>query len=305
MAGSQTQRTAAERFIDPVVLARIGNLELLARIVVQGFMSGLHRAMYVGASTEFTEHRSYTPGDDVRHVDWKLFGRTDRLYLKTFEAQTNADVVLALDASGSMQYGKEGITKFDYAKFTAASLAWLGRSQRDRVGLAFFDDTVKDFLAPAVGRQSALAHALSSARAHGVGSLEGGLTSLAARLNRRAVVVVVSDFYEPALTVVDALSTLRARGHEVIALQVFDSAERHLGLAGTPVLRDMESGAQLPVVIDSVKDEYQAMLKAHTAALEAGCGARGMDYILADTSMPLDAVLFEYLSGRSRRAKVR
>lgn len=305
MSVATPQRVAGERFIDPVVLARIGNLELLARIVVQGFMSGLHRAMVVGASSDFAEYRTYSPGDDVRHVDWKLYGRTDRLYLKTFEAQTNADVMLVVDASGSMAYGDTPCSKFEYASFIAASLAWLGRSQRDRLGLALVDDSVRTWLAPSAARQPAMLHALHNEVPSGAGNIAQALEGVAARMKRRGVVVVISDFYDEVGQTMTALDALRAHGHEVIAIQVLADAERDLDLSGTPVLEDMETGELMPVVIAEVREQYRELLSTHRSALESACGGRGVDYVAADTGMPLDTVLYGYLSHRARRSKVR
>lgn len=305
MSATGGQRIGAERFIDPAVLARIGNLELLARVVVQGFLAGSHRAMMVGASTDFAGYRTYTPGDDVRHVDWKLYGRTDRLYLKTFEAQTNADVMLVVDVSGSMAYGTRPCSKFEYASFVAASFAWLGRSQRDRVGLALIDSGLRQYIPPSVGRSTALLHALHRAEPSGQGNLHSALQMMANQVKRRGVVVVISDFYDEVQATLSALDTLRVHGHEIVVVQVLDDVERELSLEGALVLEDMETGERLPVITAEVRDEYQAAITQHHAALAEACGRRNIDYISAQTSMPLDNLLFDYLSLRARRAKVR
>lgn len=305
LSASGADRVAGAKFIDPMVLARIGNLGLLAKVVVQGFMSGIHRAMYIGASTEFAEHRSYTPGDDVRHVDWKLFGRTDRLYLKQFEAEANADVVLALDVSGSMNFTSTGISKFDYGRFVTASLAWLARSQRDRVGLALLDNDVQQYRPPSGGQQAAFNHTLEGATAKGAGDVVLGINGLAARLTRRAIVVVVSDFYSSLDDIVNALDELRARGHEVIAVHVLDGNERTLDIGDVAVLEDMESGVRMPVVAERLREQYTEVLDAHIDGLRAQLGVRRMDYVLADTRVPLDAVLFGYLTARTRQSTAR
>ena len=305
VSASGADRVAGSKFIDPTVLARIGNLGLLAKVVVQGFMNGIHRAMYIGASTEFAEHRSYTPGDDVRHVDWKLFGRTDRLYLKQFEAEANADLMLALDISGSMNFSSDGVSKFDYGRFVMASLAWLARSQRDRVGLALLDSNVQQYRAPSGGEQAAFNHTLERATAEGAGDVVSGINGLATRLTRRAIVVVVSDFYAPLSDTVQVLDELRARGHEVIAVHVLDGNERTLDIGNAPVLEDMESGARMPVVAERIREQYTAVLNAHIDGLRSQLGARRMDYVLADTRVPLDAVLFGYLTARARQSTTR
>lgn len=298
------------RFVDPKVLAAIGNLDLVARITVDGFISGLHRTRHLGVSTEFAEHRGYTPGDDVRHVDWKVFARTDRFYVKTYEAETNADLVLALDVSGSMGFGgADALDKFDYARIAAASLARLAARQGDRVGLATFNDTLVDWIPPSGRHRERLMTALENARTGGGSDLAAALDRLGATLVRRGIVVVLSDFYAPVGDIVTALDTLRVRGHDVIAIHVLHPMEKELppasGEGGFDVLEDLESGERVPVDPARQGAEFRDLVAGHVAELDAGSGARGIQYGQFTTDQPLDFVLNRFLAVRQRLARVR
>lgn len=303
-AASTAGFTAPGRFIDPAVLARIDNLDLIARVVVDGFISGLHKTVHLGVSTDFAEHRSYTPGDDVRHVDWRVFARTDRLYVKTYEAETNADLLIALDVSASMGYRSGGISKLDYARFIAASLAHLAARQRDRVGLATFDTGVVEYLSPSGRRRDTLLQALHRARASGAGDIGAAMARLGERLGRRGILVVISDFYAQPQDTAVALDALRVRGQDVIALHVLDPLERDLDLPGPAVLEDLETGEKLPVTPRG-REQYRALVDDHVAALSRACGNRRIDYDCFVTDRPLDDMLWRYLSNRARLARVR
>ena len=301
---STAGRVGAPRFLDPVVLARIGNLDLIARGVVDGFVSGLHRALYLGVSTDFAEHRAYTPGDDVRRIDWRLFARSDRIHVKTFEAETNADLVVALDASRSMDFdGGSGLSKLDYARMLAASLAHLGTRQRDRVGVATFASDLTTVVPPAAGRRDAVLVVLENVTAVAGVDLAGALDRLGAALTRRGIVVVISDFYLDAADAARALAGLRARGHDVIAFQVLDPVERDLGIEGAQVLEDLETGARMPVVPEQVRGSYRALVEEHVAALGRECTALQVDFTSLGTDDPLDHALFQFLSQRARRGR--
>jgi uncharacterized protein (DUF58 family) len=298
-------RVAAPRLLDPLVLARIGNLDLIARGVVDGFVSGLHRARNLGMSTDFAEHRAYSPGDDVRRIDWRLFARSDRLHVKTFEAETNSDLVLALDASRSMDYAAGELSKLDYARMLLASLAHLGSRQRDRVGFASFASVLLEVVPPAAGRRDAVVAALERVRPTAGADLATALDRLGAALLRRGVVVVVSDFYLDAGQAAAALGGLRARGHDVIAFQVLDRAERELDLDGPRVLEDLETGARMPVVPERARAAYRTLLREHVTALGDACIAHGVEFVSLDTSAPLDHALFRFLSERARARRLR
>ena len=288
-------RLGAGRFVDPKVLARIGNLDLIARIVVDGFVSGLHRTLNLGSSTDFAEHRAYCPGDDVRRVDWRVYARTDRLYLKTFEAETNADLVFALDASGSMDYAGRGVNKLDYARFAVASLVHLGARQRDRIGFAAFDDALREIIPPSGRHRDRIMHALERLRPGAGSQTRRCLARLAEGMMRRGIVVVVSDFYLAPEEAVAALDEVRARGHDVLALHVLDPVERFLDLDQITVLEDMESGEHMAVNPPRQREAYRGLVEGHVAALGQAFGERGIDYACFDTSMPLD-----HLHGKQR-----
>ena len=297
---------ASQSFIDPAVLARIGALDLVARTVVSGFVSGLHRSPALGATTDFAEHRGYMPGDDTRRVDWRLYARTDRLHVKEFEADTNTGVTVLLDVSRSMRYAGGGrLTKLDYARYLAASLLWLADSQGDRVGLVTFDGAVRDFV-PVAGRR--LPHALQAlerAEAERPGELAGPLARVAEHFRRRGVLVVVSDLYAEPRAAVDAVLRLRNAGNELLLMHVLDPDERDLPFTANGTLEDLESGARQTLVPAAVRDDYRRRVAAHVAELERLARGANVDYALFDTATPLDHALSRYLAGRQRLGRMR
>ena len=309
---------AGSRFLDPAALARISNLPLVAKTVVQGFISGLHRSTFLGRSMDFAEHRPYLPGDDIRRLDWRLFARSDRFHIKEFEADTNANFIAAVDISGSMDFARRGIRKLDYARFLAGSLAAFSRAQRDRVGLATFDPDLRAFVPPSAKHLDTVLQHLARARPpapsprEAPGALSRTLAKLGAALGRRGLVAVVSDFYEPPEAVVRAFDSLSAAGHDIMAFHVLDPAEWDLGLEGAPGFeetgsrfRDLETGAILDLSPGRVRDAYRKAMEDHIRALRSGLGRRGVDYILTDTATPLDFALFRYLSEREGRRRRR
>jgi len=292
------------RFLDPTVLARIDNLELVARTVVDGFISGLHHSPYLGLSTDFAEHRQYMPGDDIRRIDWRVYGRTDRFYVKEFEADTNANVLVLLDVSRSMDFG-EPVRKLDYARMLGASLLYLSRRQRDRVGLLTFDAAILDYV-PASAKHLELAlHTLAGREAGGQGDLPGPLLKAVELVRRRSILVVVSDCYDDPDRTIRALSGLRDRGHDVIVFQVLDPAERSFPFDDASPFEDLETGERLPVVPATMREEYVTLMRAHCDALARRLGDHRIDYYLADTGTALDFALLEYLSRREWLARVR
>lgn len=295
------------QFLDPKVLARIDNLELLARTVVDGFLNGLHRAPYLGLSMDFAEHRAYVPGDDTRHLDWRLFARTDRHYVKQYEAETNANVMALIDVSASMSYGSdpEGVTKLDYARYLTACLLHFSRGQRDRVGLATFDDDIREYVPPSARNLDRALHVLARADAGRPGDLYPALLKAAERVGRRGIVVVVSDFYEPVDRAMDALRLLRGRGHDLVVFRIMDPAELALPFQDPTNFEDLETGEQMPVIPKKLKEGYDALVQGHVVDLEERCTAERMDHVLLDASQPLDMALFRYLTIREKKARVR
>jgi uncharacterized protein (DUF58 family) len=293
------------RFVDPLTLARIQNLELLARTVVDGFINGLHRAPYLGFSLDFAEHRAYEPGDDLRRIDWRLWARTDRFYVKQFEADTNANVVVALDASKSMRFGSRGLSKLDYGRFLAASLLYFSHKQRDRIGLVTFDQDVLEYVPPSAKHLDFALHALDKTEAGRPGALSAPLLQVTERLLRRGIVAVVSDLYDEPQAIVDAVKPLRYRGHDVIVFHVLDPAELDFPFDEAASFEDIETGDRMPIVPDALREQYRALVRQHIETLGRLFTDNRIDYALFSTSVPLDYALFRYLSTRERLSRVR
>ena len=294
-----------QRFIDPGVLSRIDNLELIARGVVDGFISGLHRSPMLGMSVDFAEHRAYMPGDDVRRIDWRLFARTDRLYVKEFEADTNANLHLLLDVSRSMDFGSGAVTKLEYAKFLAASLAYLSRRQRDRIGLITFDNEIVEVIPPSIKHYNLVLHALDRITAGGASNYSEPLAKIALNLGRRSLVVLISDLYDTPDRLLGAINQLRYRGNDLIVFHLLDPQELSLELGDVSSVEDLETGISLPLAAEQFRDRYRQLIRDHRAELERRFGAHQIDYIFADISQPLDNILFRYLSDRERQNRTR
>ena len=309
----------AETLLDPTVLARIGNLEILARTVVEGFVNGLHRSPHLGSSTDFAEHRSYMPGDDIRGIDWKLFARTDRYFVKQFEADTNANFMVLLDVSPSMRYrgateGKGSISKLDYGCYLAAALCYFSGTQRDRVGLATFHDEIVEYVPPSAKHLRLVLHALertmnvspdataavappSASRA---ATLEAPLAKLTESLRRRSIVLLISDLYEEPDAVLSALANIRGRGNDMIVFHLLDRMELEFPFADATNFVDIETGEKMPVIPEYLRTQYREVVTQHTATLDRRMREQRVDYALFDTSKPLDNALFTYLLARER-----
>ena len=294
-----------ETFLDPVLLARISDLPLLARTVVDGFMHGLHRSAKKGLSLDFAEHGRYQPGDDLRRIDWKAYARTDRLYVKEYEADTNAGVLFALDVSGSMDYASGAVNKFAYARMLVAALAWLTQRQGDRVGLATFSDRLVEMIPPSTRHLQLLFHALGRAKPTGEGKLPLAIDHVADVATRPGIVVLVTDCYDEPAALSRSVGALRARGHDVLLFHVLDTAEEDFPFDAAAVFEDGESGLRLPLRPEELKERYQTMWRAHLAALETRFAAAGVDYIPVRTDEPLDRALHAYLDRRLARSRVR
>jgi len=292
------------RFIDPAVLAKIGNLEFIARSVVDGVINGSHRSPYFGSSVDFAEHRGYVPGDDIRRVDWRVFARTDKYYIKEFEADSNANFSVLLDVSKSMAFG-ERISKLDYAKTLAACLTYLVSKQRDRVGMVTFDEDIIDHVPPSAKHVDVVLHTLDRVQARRPGRLGPPLRKLAEHFGRRGIVVVISDFYEEPEEILDAVSLIRFRGNDVILFHVLDPAELDFSFSEASSFEDIESGEQLPVVPDALREQYRALIREHIAALTDKAAQQRVDYNLLNTASPLDYALFNYMSIRDRLSRTR
>lgn len=290
-----------QRFLDPTVLAGISSLDLLAKTVVDGFVAGLHRSPDFGFSQEFAEYRAYSPGDDLRHVDWNLFARTERCYLKRYRGETSSQVTVLLDASNSMQYSSGPPSKMDYARFIAGSLFYLAiRNQRDAAGLIVFDDEVREYIRPSTrqGQLMRLLAGLERAEPHARTDYGKPLRHFQALLHRRGIVIVISDFYEEPGTIVRIIEPLRFHGNDVILFHVLDPKEIKPEMKSPAILVDLETDREMEVIPEYAKTIYRTKIQAHIEQLRSGTQAAGMDYHLLVTDQPLDTALREYLSLR-------
>ncbi len=287
-----------QRFLDPAVLAGISGLDLVAKTVVDGFVAGLHRSPDFGFSQEFAEYRAYTPGDDLRHVDWNLFARTERCYLKRYRGETNSQLTILLDASNSMNYGSHVVSKMDYARYTAASLFYLAiHNQRDPAGLIVFDDEVRNYIRPSTrqGQLHRLLAGLEQAEPRARTDFMKPLAHFQEFLRRRGVVLVISDFYESPEVIVKTIEPLRFHGSDVVLFHVLDPKEIRPELRGPSILVDMETEQRLEVIPEYVKGEYRRKMDGHLEQMRDRTRAAGLDYHLLVTDRPLDEALSEYL----------
>ena len=293
-----------QRFLDPSILAGISGLDLVARTVVDGFVAGLHRSPDFGFSQEFAEYRAYTPGDDLRHIDWNVYARTERLYLKRFRGETNSMLTILLDASNSMQFGSHRVNKMDYARYLAASLFYLAiHGQRDAAGLITFDDEIRNYIRPSTrqGQLHRLLAALEGAEARARTDFAKPMRYFMEFLKRRGIVLIVSDFWEAPESIIRSIEPLRFHGNEVVLFHVLDPEDVRPALTGPAILVDMETQAQLEVTPDYSRKEYREKIDAHLADLRDRTQAAGMGYYLLMTDRPLDDALREYLSLRGGR----
>lgn len=302
MAAVNPSTPQSTRFIDPAVLSRISNLELVARTVVEGFVAGLHRSPHLGFSVNFAEYRAYRPGDDIRKIDWKVFGRLDRFFVKEYEGETNTSIHLILDCSRSMAYRQRGIRKLEYGQFLAASLGYFAFKQRDGVGFIAYDDRVREFV-PArgsIGHLNTVLHAIEGTHAAERTEFLKPLADVADRLRRRGIVIVISDLYDEAARVMDGLRRLSYRGNDVIVFHLLDPAELDFDFTGSAEFVDMETGAEMHVVPELLKPEYRRIVSDQISYFEKECQKDRIDYALLDTGSPLDHALFTYLLRRER-----
>ncbi len=293
-----------QRFLDPSVLAGISGLDLVAKTVVDGFVAGLHRSPDFGFSQEFAEYRAYSPGDDLRHVDWNVFARTERCYLKRYRGETNTLLTVLLDASNSMNYSSHKITKMDYARFIAGSLFYLANhAQRDAAGLLVFDDEVRTYIRPSMrqGQLHRLLSGLEHAEPRARTDFAKPLHHFQNFLKKRGLVVLLSDFYESPERIVRTIEPLRFHGNEVILFHVLDPQEIRPNLGEPAVLVDLETQERMEVTPEYAQHEYRRKMDAHITELRDRAPRSGFDYYLLVTDKPLDGALREYLTIRQGR----
>jgi len=291
--------------IDPVSLMRIKSMELRAKVIVEGFWKGIHRSPYHGFSVEFTEYRQYTLGDDPRYIDWRLYARSDRYYIKKFEDETNLRCHLLIDHSRSMGYGSGGYTKSQYAGTLAATLAYFLFTQGDAVGLATFDDQVRKYFAPR-NRPGYLRRLMLALEAFPEGSatdLGPPLQHVAGMLTRRSLIVLISDLLTSIDRLEPDLGYLCAGGHDVVVFQVLDPAELNFDFDSPALFQDMESGRNMYVNPPDALTSYKRMLNKHLAKAKSTCQNLGIDYHLFPTDRPFDLALLDFLQDRMHRRK--
>jgi len=293
-----------QRFLDPATLASISGLDLVAKTVVDGFVSGLHRSPDFGFSQEFAEYRAYSQGDDLRHVDWNVFARTGKCFLKKYQGETNSQLLILLDTSASMGYGSHSVHKLDYARFVAASLCYMANVQRDAAGLIVFDADVSNYVAPSTrqGQLFRLLHAIEKVEPGTHTDFAPPFVHFQNFLHRRGIVVVLSDFYADPATIVKTVEPLRYKGNEVILFHILDPQEIKPTFREPVMLVDMEDAhTSLEVSPEYARHDYRRKIDAHIEALSSAARGAGLDYFLMDTGRPLDEGLREYLSVRKGR----
>ncbi len=300
-----TVRTTGEGLIDPASLMQIKSMELRAKVIVEGFMRGLHRSPYHGFSVEFTEYRDYTPGDDTRYIDWRLFARSDRHYVKKFEDETNLRCHLLVDQSRSMSYGSGQYDKATYAGTLVATLAYFLSRQGDAIGLATLDTQINDYIPPRnrPGHLRRIMLALDQPATGQGTDLGPPLERVAEMVTRRGMFVLVSDLLAPIDQLGDHLGYLRARGHEVVLFHVLDRAELELDIPNAGRLLDLETGRELYVDPEQARAEYKQKLAAHLDAITKSCDKLGIDYHLLPTDQPFELALRDFLTDRLRRGR--
>jgi uncharacterized protein (DUF58 family) len=299
---SRVSRPGELRFLDPAIIARLGTLELKARTIVEGFLSGLHRSPFKGFSVEFAEYRQYLPGDDLSSIDWKVYARSDRYYVKKFEEETNLDCYILLDISASMGYGSRGVTKFQYGSVLAASLAYLMNKQRDAVALTAFDDSIVMMLPPSArpGHLRSILVTLDRLTLGRKTNVSKPLHALADGVSKRGMVVLISDLLDEPEQVLDGLRHFRFRGSDVIVFHVMDPDELTFPFERASRFRDLEGEDELMAVPKVVRARYLEELNRALDFYKRELGSTGIDYRLMATSEPLDFALLSYLSTRGR-----
>jgi uncharacterized protein (DUF58 family) len=298
------------KYLDPTTLAKVRNLELEARLVVEGFLSGMHKSPYHGFSVEFAQHREYVPGDDIKHVDWKVYGRTGRFYLKQYEEETNLFCWLLVDASESMRYGSMPsqvgnglITKYDYVCLVAAAMAYLVLHQQDSVGLITFDNQVRGFIKPSSqpSHFKEIIHGLNQGCGGEKTSLAPIFHDLAERINRRAIIMLLSDLLDEPADILAGLKHLRYKRHEVVVFHILDRAELEFPFQEATLFRGLEQLPELLTDPRSLRDGYLEQLGGFIKDVERGCRDQNIDYLQLRTDIPVGTALAHYLASRLAR----
>jgi len=303
VAALQASQSSARELLRPEVLASLKNLDLVARSVVEGFLIGLHRSPTFGFSQEFAEYRAYSEGDDPRFIDWNVFARTERTYIKRFLGDTNSHLMILLDASASMGFGGPPVSKLRYGQFLAASLSFLASRQHDAVGCMVFDEQVRDYRAPSTraGRLQSVLHCLDSAEARTGTKFDKPFEKFREQITRRGLVAVISDFYCDTTNLLAGVRPLAWQGQDVVLFQVLDDQELTPDFGGNVLLEDLESGRAVEVAPQFMRETYPERMRAHIDSLATAAAGIGADHVLVSTSDSLDQALRSYLMFRQRR----
>jgi len=290
------------KYLKPEVVSRLKNMHLRARLVVEGFITGLHRSPYHGFSVEFSEYRQYMPGDEIRHIDWKVYGKTNRFYIKQFEEETNLKCYLLLDASGSMGYSSLTITKLEYASYLAAALTYLMIEQRDAVGLVTYDEKIRKYLPPRSIKSylPQILTELEKIRCSEITDIANTFHEMAERIHRRGLIIILSDLYDEPENVISGLKHFRHKRHEVIVFHILDPMEINFNFKRNALFKDMETGEELTTQPWHIKAEYQKRVKQFIENYKRQCRLNQIDYVALDTSLDFDYALMEYLMKRKR-----
>ncbi len=290
-------------YLQPETVSKLKGMELKARMVVEGFIAGLHKSPYHGFSVEFAEHRQYMPGDDIRGLDWKVYAKTDRYYIKQYEEETNLKGYLLLDCSRSMAYQSAGVVnKHDYAGMLSGALSYMMLRQRDAVGLVTFDQQVRRYIPPRSksGHLHVLLNEIAHARPSERTDVGNALHEMAERIKRRGLVIILSDLLDEADTIISGLKHFRYNHHEVIVFHILDPRERDFAFGGEAVFKDMETGEELSTLPFQIKKDFAKQVGVFAEQIGAACRQANIDYHPIDTGMSFDKALYAFLSKRER-----
>ena len=291
-----------QTYLTPEAVSRLKNMQLRARLVVEGFIAGLHKSPYHGFSVEFAEHRPYMPGDPLKNIDWRVYGKTDKFYVKQFEEETNLKAYILLDASASMGYSSDSVSKLQYGCYLAAALTYLLLKQRDAAGLVVFDSRIRDFIAPRSiqGYLSRILKALENLRPGGETDIGAALHTMAERIKRRGLVIIISDLLDDEDQILQGLKHFRHDGHEALVLHLLDPREKSFAFSGNIRFKDMETAEKIPSSPEHLRADYQKEFQRYLNFIESGCRDNRIDYMLFDTTEPFDTALSRYLNKRAR-----
>lgn len=290
------------KYLNPEIVSKLASMDLRARLVVEGFITGLHKSPYHGFSVEFSEHRQYMPGDEIKHVDWKVYGKTDRFYVKQFEEETNLKSYLLVDVSASMGYSSNGISKLQYASYLAGALTYLMIRQRDAVGLILFDEKIRRCLPPRsiTTYLDQILKELDQTKSGSKTNISAALHQMAERIKRRGLIILFSDLFDEPREVISGLKHFRHKKHEVILFHILDPFELTFEFKNDSIFKDLETGEEINTQPWHIRREYQNQVEEFIKNYKKVCRENKIDYITLNTKQDYDRALFEYLLKRKR-----